>query len=197
MKKKGLAMVLALVLLAVCAVSGTLAWLTAKSDEVTNTFTASDIEVKLDETKGTTVTGGKEFKMIPGYTISKDPKATVLAGSEECYLFVKLDKSTNFDTYLEYFIADGWTKLDDVADTVYYRVVDGTTNQIGKAYSVLKGDQVTVKDSVTKEQMNALDAAGAEKPTLTITAYASQLYKSAGEKFTAAEAWKNVNPTNP
>ena len=45
--------------------------------------------------------------------------------------------------------------------------------------------------------MNALDAAGAEKPTLTITAYASQLYKSAGEKFTAAGAWKNVNPTNP
>ena len=29
MKKKGLAMVLALVLLAVCAVSGTLSWLTA------------------------------------------------------------------------------------------------------------------------------------------------------------------------
>ena len=49
MKKKGLAMVLALVLLAVCAVSGTLAWLTAKSDVVTNTFTTSDIKVKLEE----------------------------------------------------------------------------------------------------------------------------------------------------
>ena len=191
MKKKGLAMVLALVLLAVCAVSGTLAWLTAKSNVVTNTFTTSDIKVELKETNG------PEYKMIPGYTISKDPKATVLAGSEECFLFVKLDKSENFDTYLEYVIADGCTKLEGVADTVYYRVVDGTTNQIGTAYSVLKGDQVTVKGTVTKEQMNALDAAGAEKPTLTITAYASQLYKSAGEKFTAAEAWENVNPTNP
>ena len=134
MKKKGLAMVLALVLLAVCAVSGTLAWLTAKSDVVTNTFTTSDIKVELKETTGT------EYKMIPGYTISKDPKATVLAGSEDCYLFVKLEKSSNFDTYLEYAIADGWTKLDGVADTVYYRVVDGTNNQIGTAYSVLKGD---------------------------------------------------------
>ena len=95
MKKKGLAMVLALVLLAVCAVSGTLAWLTAKSEVVTNTFTTSDIKVELKETTG------QKYKMIPGYTISKDPKATVLAGSEECYLFVKLDKSTNFDTYLE------------------------------------------------------------------------------------------------
>lgn len=192
MKKKGLAMVLALVLLAVCAVSGTLAWLTAKSDTVVNTFTTSDIKVKLEETKGTTATGGKEFKMIPGYTIGKDPKATVLAGSEECYLFVKLEKSSNFDTYLDYAIADGWTKLDGVADTVYYRVVDGTNNQIGTAYSVLKGDQVTVKGSVTKEQMNALDAEGVAKPTLTITAYASQLHKNATETFSASEAWNNI-----
>lgn len=191
MKKKGLALVLALALMVVGAVAGTLAWLTAKSDTVTNTFTTSDITVKLEETKGTSATGGKEFKMIPGYTISKDPKATVLTGSEECYLFVKLEKSQNFDTYLEYVIADGWTKLDGV-DTVYYRVVDGTTNQIGTAYSVLKDDQVTVKGSVTKEQMNALDAEGAAKPTLTITAYASQLHKNANEKFSASDAWNNI-----
>ena len=196
MKKKGLAMVLALVLLAVCAVSGTLAWLTAKSDEVTNTFTASDIEVKLDETKGTTVTGGKEFKMIPGYTIGKDPKATVLAGSEECYLFVKLEKSTNFDTYLEYAIADGWTKLttdkdgNNITDLIYYRKV--LTNDIGTAYSVLANDQVTVKGEVTKAMMDGLTKE--TLPKLTVTAYASQLYKSAGVEFTAAEAWANVNP---
>ena len=188
MKKKGLALVVALTLLVVCVVAGTLAWLTAKSDVVTNTFTTSDIKVELKETTGT------EYKMIPGYTISKNPKATVLTGSEECYLFVKLAKSANFDTYLEYVIADGWTKLDGdgVTDTVYYRVVDGTTNQIGTAYSVLKGDQVTVKGSVTKEQMNALDAEGAAKPTLTITAYASQLHKNATENFTAADAWSNI-----
>lgn len=186
MKKKGLAMVLALVLLAVCAVSGTLAWLTAKSDVVTNTFTTSDIKVKLEETTGT------NYKMIPGYTIRKDPEATVLTGSEECYLFVKLVKSENFDTYLEYVIADGWTKLEGVADTVYYRVVDGTTNQIGTAYSVLEDNQVTVKDSVTKEQMNALDVGGVAKPTLTITAYASQLHKNATETFSAFDAWNNI-----
>ena len=189
MKKKGLALVLALTLLVVCVATGTLAWLTAKSDVVTNTFTSSDIKVKLEETEGTSVTGGKEFKMIPGYTIPKDPKATVLAGSEECYLFVKLEKSTNFDTYLGYEVADGWTKLEGV-DDVYYREV--LTANIGTAYSVLKGDQVTVKGTVTKEQMNALDVAGAAKPTLTITAYASQLHKNATETFSALEAWNNI-----
>ena len=52
MKKKGLALVLALTLLVVGAVAGTLAWLTAKSDTVVNTFTTSDITVKLKETTG-------------------------------------------------------------------------------------------------------------------------------------------------
>lgn len=131
MKKKGLALVLALALMVVGAVAGTLAWLTAKSDTVTNTFTTSDITVKLEEKKGTAATGGKEFKMIPGYAIPKDPTATVLPGSEECFLFVKLDKSANFDTYLEYTIADDWTRLtgEGITDTVYYRTVEGGSDR--------------------------------------------------------------------
>lgn len=202
MKKKGLAMVLALVLLAVCAVSGTLAWLTAKSDTVVNTFTTSDIEVKLEETKGTTVDGGKEFKMIPGYDLEKDPKAWVVAGSEDCYLFVKLDWANNTyisgettKNYLTWTIADGWDLVPGETN-VYYRTVtsaqmssdNGETN----AYPVLAGNKVTVNGEITKEQMNALDAEGAAKPTLTITAYASQLHKNATETFTPAEAWGNI-----
>lgn len=188
MKKKGLALLVALVLVIGCVIGGTLAWLTAKSDVVTNTFTTSDIKVELKETTGT------EYKMIPGYTISKDPKATVLSGSEECYLFVKLEKSQNFDKYMTYEMADGW-ELVSGETNVYFRKV--LTADMGKAYSVLKGDQVTVKDSVTKEQMNALNADGAEKPTLTITAYASQLHKSATVTFSPSEAWDNAQPPTP
>lgn len=183
MKKKGLALVLALTLLVVGVVAGTLAWLTAKSDTVTNTFTTSDIKVELTETKET-------YKMVPGYDIHKDPKATVLTGSEECYLFVKLEKSGDFDQFLTYTMAEGWTKLDGVTDTVYYRVVDGTTNQIGTPYSVLKDDKVTVSGDITKEQMNAFT--DATLPKLTITAYASQLHKNATETFDAATAWSNI-----
>ena len=190
MKKKGLALVLALALMVVGAVAGTLAWLTAKSDTVTNTFTTSDITVKLEEKKGTAATGGKEFKMIPGYAIPKDPMATVLPGSEECFLFVKLEKSGDFDQFLTYEMAEGWHELDGV-NGVYYRVVDGTANQIGTPYSVLKDNQVTGKGTVTKDQMKALTAD--TYPKLTITAYASQLYKSAGVEFTPAEAWANAN----
>lgn len=182
MKKKGLAMVLALVLLAVCAVSGTLAWLTAKSDTVTNTFTTSDIKVELTETNET-------YKMVPGYDIHKDPKAKVLAGSEECYLFVKLDKSTNFDTFLTYEMAEGWTLVPSETN-VYFRKV--LTADIGTAYSVLANDQVTVKGEVTKAMMDGLTTE--TLPKLTVTAYASQLHKNATTEFTAAEAWANVTP---
>jgi len=181
-KKKGLAMVLALVLLAVCAVSGTLAWLTAKSDTVVNTFTTSDIKVELTETNET-------YKMVPGYDIHKDPKAKVLAGSEECYLFVKLDKSQNFDTFLTYEMAEGWTLVPSETN-VYFRKV--LTADIGTAYSVLANDQVTVKGEVTKAMMDGLTTE--TLPKLTVTAYASQLHKNATTEFTAAEAWANVTP---
>lgn len=187
MKKKVLALVLAMVLVVVGVAAGTLAWLTAKSDTVTNTFTTSDIKVELTETNET-------YKMIPGYDIHKDPKAKVVSGSEECFLFVKLEKSANFDQFMTYEMADGWTELTGV-DGVYYREVK--TADIGTAYSVLKGDKVTVKGTVTKGMMNAIDTGAAAKPTLKITAYASQLHKNAATEFTAAEAWANVNPANP
>lgn len=182
MKKKVLALVLAMVLVVVGVAAGTLAWLTAKSDTVTNTFTTSDIKVELKETKN-------NFKMIPGYDIQKDPKATVLAGSEECFLFVKLEKSANFDDFMTYEMADGWTALTG-ENGVYYRKVQ--TADIDKPFGVLKDDKVTVKGTVTKDMMNAIDNNTAANPTLTITAYASQLYKNATETFSVSEAWNNI-----
>lgn len=185
MKKKSLALVLALALMVVGAVGGTLAWLTAKSAVVTNTFTTSDIKVELKETTGT------QYKMIPGYAISKDPKAWVASGSEDCFLFVKLDKAGDFDTYLTYKMAAGWEPVDGEPN-VYSRKV--TSNQMGEtnAFPVLEDNKVTVSEKITKEQMDALNKDSAAKPTLTITAYASQLYKSAGVEFTAKEAWDNI-----
>lgn len=182
MKKKSLALLLAIAIVVVGAVAGTVAWLTDQTPSVTNTFTTSDINIELKETKN-------NFQMIPGWNIEKDPKVTVKAGSEACYLFVKLEKSTNFDTFMTYEMADGWEALPE-APGVYYREVAAATADT--TFEVLKGNQVTVKDEVTKAQMNALTAD--TYPTLTVTAYASQLYKNNTEKFTAAEAWDNITP---
>ena len=183
MKKKSLALLLAIAIVVVGAVAGTVAWLTDRTDAVENTFTTSDITIELTETTGTS------YKMIPGCTIAKDPKVTVKTGSEACYLFVKLEKSTDFDTFMTYEMAKGWTELQGYAGVFYREVAAATADT---TFEVLKDNQVTVKGTVTKEQMNGLTAD--TYPTLTVTAYASQLYKNNTEKFTAAEAWANIAP---
>ena len=184
--KKTMALLLAVVLLVGVAVGATIAWLTAETPEVKNTFTTSSIGVALNEST-------TQYKMIPGWTIAKDPKVNVTADSEDCYLFVKVTESENFKSFMTYAIADGWTKL---SDGVYYRIFDSNdsenANVKGTAYSVLKGDKVTVLDNVTKENMAALT--DATKPTLTFQAYACQLYKSNTTKFEPAEAWAKVVP---
>ena len=190
MKKKSLALVLALAMIVVCVVGGTLAWLIATTPEVKNTFTYGDINIKLEETDATVSADGsatKEFKMIPGYTIAKDPKVTVKADSEKCYLFVKVAESDNFDTFMTYDMADGWTALAGV-NGVYYRVVDASaTNQ---EFGVLKNDKVTVSGDVTKAMLNNLTEN--TQPTLTFTAYACQYNSSNGTPFAVADAWAKV-----
>lgn len=178
MKKKTWVSLVAVVLVLCCAVGGTLAWLTDKTGEVKNTFAPSGIKIELKETTGT------QYKMVPGYTIEKDPAAKVLAGSEECWLFVKIEKSANFDQYLTYAPATGW-ELVTGETNVYARKV--TTADFDTAFSVLRNDQVTVKSDVTEVMMEGLNTAN--YPTLTITAYATQLHKSATEDFTAVDAW--------
>ena len=182
MKKKTSALFAALVLVLVGAIGGTMAWLTAESGEVVNTFTVSGIDITLAETTG------PNYKMVPGYTIEKDPTVKVKAGSEECYLFVKLEKSANFSDFLTYGMADGWSELENV-DDVYYRVVDAS--DADQPFGVLNGDQVAVSGSVTKEMMDSLGKG--TYPTLTVTAYASQFMKDNDNSFAPAEAWANIS----
>ena len=190
---KPMLIAMAVVLLLGCVTGGTLAWLTSTTPAVVNTFTTSDIDITLTESNA--VNNAASFKMIPGWTITKDPKVTVLADSEACWLFVKVEKSTNFSDFMTYDMADDWTQLkdanNDVVPGVFCRKI--TSTEMGTPISVLKGDQVTVKSDVTKANMNALTTE--TYPTLTVTAYASQLYRSAGSEFTAAEAWAVLNPT--
>ena len=179
-----------------CIIGGTIAWLTAQTTEVTNTFSASSIGVELEESDDL------DLKMIPGWTITKDPKAWVTEGSEAAYLFVKVEKSAKFDTFMTYEIGDGWTELESAANTdsttgatykVYYREV--TTTQMGEdnAFYILKDNKITVKNTVTEEMM----ATGFTAPTLTFTAYAHQLYQNEKlDKFEVATAWTQASAEN-
>lgn len=193
MKKKLLITVTAVALVLCFVVGGTLAWLIDTTEPVVNTFTYGDINITLDETN--VVNGKREenitnnYKMIPGATIAKDPKVTVVGGSEACWLFVKVEESTNYDTFLTSQIdtgTTGWTQGDGttIPANVYYREV--TASDENQEFGILVGDQVTVKSDVTKEMFTAEDFTN---PTITFTAYAIQKASFA----TAAAAWAEAS----
>jgi len=218
--KKALAMLLSLVLVIGCVVGGTVAWLTAQDTPVVNKFSPSTIGVDLKEhtynaatdtlTNETTDTGVANYKMIPGWTIPKDPEAWITENSEAAYLFVEIKESQNFDNFMTYAIAEGWILLTGVTgldenkteegkintatnDTyvIYREVAAGATATAmdqTNAFQILANDQVAVLGTVEAEDM---PAAGSE-PTLTFTAYAHQLYTSKGVPFDVTTAWGNV-----
>ena len=179
---RALIAVLALTLLIGCSLGGTIAWLMDKTETVTNTFTVGDINIDLTETT-------TEYKIVPGVDIEKDPKVTVEADSEACWLFVKVEE-TNWPELkdgetrkVNYAIADGWIELAGETG-VYYREVSASAAD--QTFSVLLNDQVTVSETLTKAEINAITA----DPTLSFTAYAVQKEGMA----TAADAWAAVNP---
>lgn len=174
---------LALVLVFGCAVGGTFAWLTAKTDAVVNTFTYGDINIGLTETTN------NPYKIVPGVNIEKNPKVTVTAGSEACWLFVKVEEE-NWPTFkdgetakIAYEIASGWTALDNVSG-VYYREVGAAAADT--SFEVIKGNLITVSENLTKTEVNTVVT---RQPKLTFTAYAVQK----DGVTTAAAAWAKVS----
>lgn len=192
---KTLVALLSLVLLLGCSLGGTLAWLSDSTGPVTNTFTVGDVDIELDETTGT------EYKIVPGVNIAKDPKVTVKANSEACWLFVEVDeanwpKATESDETtrkVNYAIAKGWTPLDNVPD-VYYREVSASTGDqpfyvlAGEGEGVYANGMVTVSENLTKSELQQITT----NPTLTFTAYAVQ---QEGVD-TAEEAWNIAQDTS-
>lgn len=97
-KAKALALSLCAALLVAASVLTTLAFLQAR-DAVKNTFTVGQVDIRLDEAKvredGTAVTPAQRvkenaYKLMPGHTYGKDPTVTVLRGSEESYIRMKV-----------------------------------------------------------------------------------------------------------
>ena len=174
------ALIAAIVLVIGCTAGGTVAWLVSKPNPIVNVFTVGDINAELTETAKTETT---EFKIVPGVDITKNPVATVEAKSEDCYLFVQLTEE-NWPTFtfteagstarkVEYTIANDWTELEGAkSDTEV------------QSFHVLQGDKMTVSNTLTKQEANAITA----QPKLTVAVYAVQK-EGMGS---AADAWKTA-----
>lgn len=199
MKKKALLISLIALAMALCMFAGaTIAYLFVISQDVVNTFAPSNIELTLVESDSAdtdTDANKNEYQMIPGATIAKDPKVSASADIAY-YVFVKVEKSSNVDTFLEYSInTDEWTALTDV-DGVYYKAVAAGTDLTD--VSVISGDTVTVKSDVTKDMMNAFDTdkdgtlSATEKAALPKLAFKAYAIQQQGFD-TVKDAWDEVS----
>lgn len=177
MKKRWLCLILAAVMLLTAGVGSTFAWLISSSNTVENTFTVGRISIALTETTGS------HYKTVPGAAVKKDPRLTVTAGSEDCWLFVRIRQSESFDRYASYSAAEGWIPLEGHPG-VYYRKVSRST--LDQTFLILKDDSILIRDAVTETVMAEMTVL----PTLTFTGYAVQRSGIA----TAEEAWRLVAP---
>lgn len=186
MKTKKTLLALCAVLLIAATVFGTLAYLTS-ADKVTNTFTVGKVAITLDEAPvdvyGEVVEGNRvdanAYKLIPGHEYTKDPTVHVEAGSELCYVFVKVENGISeiedaTNTIAAQITANGWTALPDVAG-VYYKEDVTAAN----AENLVVFSSFTVADNA-----NVAAYADAE---IVITAYAVQ-----DDGLSLTEAWSAV-----
>lgn len=183
-KTKALALALCAVLLVVTTVFVTMAFLTSK-DSVTNTFTVGKVTITLDEAKvtadGEKVQGADRVKenkyhLIPGHFYVKDPTIHVANGSEECWLFVKVENG------LANAEASGATSIESQMANKGWTKVEGT-DVYAYATKQAAGANVIVFDSFTIA--GTTDVSLYEDAKIIVTAYAIQ----ADGFATATEAW--------
>ena len=184
--KKTLTIVMAMVLVAAVAITGTLAYMSAQSGAVTNTFTFGNMSITLKESpvddNGKKVAGDlvdkNDYKVIPGAEVDKEPIVTVNAGSENCWVYVGIQNNVLVDgdevaDYTNYIGAD-WEKVENAAldakhVTVYKfkTVVENrdTDTQLPAVFTKVKFDG----EKITLENKDSLNG-----KTIVIKAYAHQ-----------------------
>lgn len=196
-KKKALLMMVCAVMLVLVSVMGTMAYLTS-ADEVVNTFTVGNVQIKLDEAaanadgslydQGVTRVKANSYKLLPGHTYHKDPMVTVLKGSESSYIkmTVTFTKSAELDAIFapagadmtsifngydsSNWIAKGNTK-DATANTRTYEFWYKEAVAAPDAPVALDAlfDEIVVPGSITNTQLATI-----EGMTITVNAYAIQ-----------------------
>ncbi|MBQ4628237.1 MAG: hypothetical protein IJB44_04075 [Clostridia bacterium] len=205
MKKRIAVALVALVMIVGCVVGGTLAWLSAKSNTVTNTFTYGDIEINLWETdleNNKTETGVAYSNIVPGATVPKDPTITVIENSENCYVYAKVTNNV---------VLDGKTVVTCNIDGDNWTLIGSKTNDNGSVINLYKYNNIVTKSTsntdlpsvfsditfsgeIESDDIATLDAI---ENDIIIEAYAHQSDNIGEEKIAndAAIAWAGVTAT--
>ena len=192
--------VVALALMLLGVVGGVVAWLTASTDTVTNTFTYGEIAITLEE-NGATTTGIAFTNVVPGDQLAKNPTVTVNAKSEACYVYVKITNNlvlSDKSLAATYTKNDGWTLIGTKTDangvvTNLYRY-DTKFEYSESAQTTTTAVFSTINylgEELTKVEIEQLDG-----KTVEVSAYAHQADNTTPAAADAAAiAWAGVTAT--
>lgn len=188
-KTKFLLLSLCALLLIAATVCATMAYLTATTKTVTNTFTVGKVGITLDEaivdvygraadpTQRTDK--GNTYKLIPGHSYTKDPVITVAADSEDCWLYAKIENpidsiEAESSTIASQLSTNGWTLIDEAKHIYAYKE------------SVKANAKIPLFGTFTLDGSKAVD--DFEGKSITVTAYAIQAdgFETAKEAYNSA-----------
>lgn len=134
MKKKTiLVAAIAVMLVAALVVGGTLAYFTDKSGPKENTFTVGNVKIDLTETAWN---ANESHTLVPGKFYDKNPTITVKEGSQDAYVFLKLD-------------------LNKYVSLINLMGVDAYKNHIGNLEGTYPGFQTFVKMLIENNDLRA------------------------------------------
>lgn len=190
--RKLLTLVSCAVLLVCVTIAGTVAYLTYTTEAVENTFTVGNVAITLDEEDvdeyGVSYSETKDrvdanvYKMIPGHEYKKDPTVHISEGSEDCWVFVKVDinvteTSEASKTIASQLTTNGWTCVDSTNNIWGYNTMlsnEGTQNAV--AFNTF---------TLANTYASGTDVSGM---SINITAYAVQ----ADGFNTVSDAWTDA-----
>lgn len=172
-------------------ISETVAWLTKETNLLINKFTYGNIKISISEgniNDDDSNNDTKNYMITPGGSIVKDTIVVVNENSEDCWLFIKIKETDNFDDYMIYSLEDGWKELENNTD-IYYREVNKSDKN--QTFNIIKDNVINVKSELTKESFDLLTED--TYPSISISAYAVQRNSAIDAINTAEKAWLLVD----
>lgn len=186
-RKKVLLVMLSAVSLVTASVLGTVAYLTADA-AVVNTFTVGAVTITMDEKDvDNSSTGERDtantYKLVPGNTYEKDPTIHVAQGSEDCYLFVKVENDITAiegtKTVAAQMKEKGWKQVEGQNNIYVYAVGNAAKTAVKAGTNVTVFDNFTIADTVDGSALEAYKPVTRNGVTtyksIKVTAYAVQV----------------------
>lgn len=200
---KVMSLVLAFVLVVGASVAGTLAWLTAQTPTVTNTFTSAELfsdngsftlwEHKAEDDDGvytldnSTKVTSNSYSILPGVNIPKNPTVDVDGLEEHAYLYIKV--TSTLPTGLTYTIdSANWTALSEYDGVYVYSGSNAENNIIKATNAAQKTFEATI---LTDNQIVVADNYSGTSDDIKLS-FDAYMVQATGNGDSAAAAWANT-----